>query len=454
MHKLIKRSNVDWNTRHVTIEIYEDAFSLLWVHLLGVFEKKHRKSLLNTIRLYLFLRVMNECKVTHIAKEDLACMFFSKHTERLNQPLCYLVKANLLEIQENWNSIKHHNYYTYITKGLDVKVGDKNKTRCFEMDIPEHVECYLKRPPQQSNTVNTVSMNEENCVTYSKQPPIVVQDSFLTMFLGWYNELLFSGVNPGPGHFSEADGRFYHFFHYSSTEYRKKSVTWDGETLVEYWDAHSAFFIVLCYVLRKHVEYHNEKLREDYMRETEKMLRLAINDSLYLDVQRYYNNRTDFPVKRDKIKEYCQTYKGVSYDYLFRKTDGGYKNTWYVKRLRYIDEYFQKEFPNIRHYLLSYPRIEVENKKMKELIIINDKYVYTYPPKTISRIHKDFMPFEFQLISMGLCKRIFNKYGIKCLSLHDAIYMKRSDAERIKIDVNRLLEIELNLRDEDPIPLW
>lgn len=64
------------------------------------------------------------------------------------------------------------------------------------------------------------------------------------------------------------------------------------------------------------------------------------------------------------------------------------------------------------------------------------------------------MPYEFQLISIGLCKRIYNKYGIRCLTVHDAIYMKQSDSEKTNIDVNRLLEIELGLRVEEPIPLW
>ena len=64
------------------------------------------------------------------------------------------------------------------------------------------------------------------------------------------------------------------------------------------------------------------------------------------------------------------------------------------------------------------------------------------------------MPYEFQLISIGLCKRIYNKYGIRCLTVHDAIYMKQSDSEKTNIDIDRLLEIELGLRVEEPIPLW
>ena len=455
MFKIIKKSQIDWATKHVVIEVYEEAFNALKTRLCEVSQNKHHKSLYNTIRLYLFLRVMNECKITHIAKEDLARMFFSKHTERLKIPIECLEAASLLEAQGNWNDARHHYYYTYITKGLDVTVKDKSKTRIFEMDIPDHVNSYLKLPQQNAIITNAV-MKEEHSRNLNNNHcnQVVVQDPFLPLFTGWYNELLFSGANPGPGHFSEADGRFYHLFHCCPTDYRNASVTWDGEPLVEYWDAHSAFFIVLCFVLRKHVEYPNDELRETFNSETEKMLRLAISGGLYLDVLRYHNDRTDVPVNKDTIKEWCQIYKGVSYDYLFRKKDGEYKESWYVKRLRYIDEYFKKEFPNIRNYLLNYPRIEVEDKNRRQLILVNGQYVYANSPKTISRIHKDFMPYEFQLISIGLCKRIYNKYGIRCLTVHDAIYMKQSDSEKTNIDVNRLLEIELGLRVEEPIPLW
>lgn len=454
MYKLIKQSSVDWNTRHVTIEVYDEGYDALRQRLLEVFQIKHRKSIHNTIRLYLFLRVMNECKITHIAKEDLARMFFAKHTERLRVPLDYLVEANLLEMQGAWNEARHHFYYTYITKGLDVKVEDKMKYRTFEMDIPEYVMFYLKLPQEQS-IIQKPQMNGESEERVTKQVhvPVVVQDPFISQFTGWYNELLFAGKNPVPGHFSPADGRFYHLFHYCSAEFRKASVTWDGEHLVEYWDASSAFFIVLCYVLRKHVEYSDDELKEAFMDETERMLRLALSGNLYSVVQKYHNDRTDYPVGRDTIKEWCQTYKGVSYKYLFRK-DGDYKKTYYVQRLRYIDEFFAKAFPNIRNYLLSYPRIESGNKNLVEWIMVNGKLVCKHQPKFISRIHKDFMPYEFQLISVGLCKRIFKKYGVKCLTVHDAIYMKKSDADRVGVDVNRLLEIELGLRDEDPIPLW
>lgn len=454
MRKIIKKSSVDWNALHVEIEVYEEGFNVLRQHLVDVFQPKHRKSIYNTIKLYLFLRIMNECKITHIAKEDLACMFFSKHTERLTVPLDYLVEANLLEVHGAWNEARHHFYYTYITKGLNVDVKDKMNTRIIEMEIPEHVLFYLKSPHLQLSASKTqLRCSPDEHKAKQTYVPSIANNPFVCEFTGWYEELLFAGAHPMPGHFSEADGRFYHYFHYCPSDYRQKSVTWDGENLVEYWDASSAFFIVLCYGLREFVEYTDDNLKNQYMDETRKMLGLALSGNLYSVVQKYHNDRTNYPVTRDTIKEWCQIYKGVSYKYLFKK-DGSYKQTYYVKRLRYIDEYFEANFPNIRNYILSYPRIEVDNKNRKEWIVVNGSLVCKYSPKWISRIHKDFMPLEFKLFSIGICKRIFDKYGVKCLTVHDAIYMKRSDAERLRVNVNELLEIELGLRDEGPIPLW
>ena len=54
-------------------------------------------------------------------------------------------------------------------------------------------------------------------------------------------------------------------------------------------------------------------------------------------------------------------YKNLSYDYLFKKRkgeiiDGEMKNYWWSKRFKYVDEFFRKNFPRIRHFFLSYSR--------------------------------------------------------------------------------------------------
>ena len=49
MFKIIKKSQIDWATKHVVIEVYEEAFNALKSRLCEVSQNKHHKSLYNTI---------------------------------------------------------------------------------------------------------------------------------------------------------------------------------------------------------------------------------------------------------------------------------------------------------------------------------------------------------------------------------------------------------------------
>ena len=61
------------------------------------------------------------------------------------------------------------------------------------------------------------------------------------------------------------------------------------------------------------------------------------------------------------------------------------------------------------------------------------------------------MPYEFQLFSLGLCKDLFDLYRIKSVTVHDAIYMKASDAEKISSsDIDELLSERLGISDKIP----
>ena len=65
--------------------------------------------------------------------------------------------------------------------------------------------------------------------------------------------------------------------------------------------------------------------------------------------------------------------------------------------------------------------------------VINEdnKLEKKYRLKSVSNITHDIMPYEFKLISLGVCRDIYNDYGIKTLTVHDAVYMKESDRKRL-----------------------
>ena len=118
-------------------------------------------------------------------------------------------------------------------------------------------------------------------------------------------------------------------------------------------------------------------------------------------------------------------------------------------KCQYIDEFFQKNFPNIRLWLLHYPRhqeikdVEIERNGKKE--------IHKNQLVSVSDLHRDIMPYEFKLISLGLCRNLYDFYQIKSITVHDAIYVKASETEKISnSDINDLLSERLGISDKAP----
>jgi hypothetical protein len=150
-------------------------------------------------------------------------------------------------------------------------------------------------------------------------------------------------------------------------------------------------------------------------------------------------------ITRDGMKKQVQKYISKSYSRLFNKNG---ERTKYIDAqwCRYIDEYFQRNFPTIRQWILNYPR----HKETKDVVDVNG---VTHKNQTVnvSEIHHDVMPYEFKLISMGLCKDLYKLYRVKSVTVHDAIYMKASDADTISSStIDDLLTERLGISDKAP----
>ena len=94
-------------------------------------------------------------------------------------------------------------------------------------------------------------------------------------------------------HFSEKDGRLYHQFHQISKEERENNVYWDGEHVIEAWDAHSAFFTVLCFFLKFYQKYDKIESHKRFTEEANRMLDLTLSDNLYSSVADYHNSKSN-----------------------------------------------------------------------------------------------------------------------------------------------------------------
>lgn len=330
-------------------------------------------------------------------------------------------------------------YYKYYTKQVDYEEVEKSYYAEYSYDIPELTLGIL------GNRLDTKMPKKELTVAPVLQLPSVNQTTlkdevdFCSQFTGWYDELMFNGCPAAHGHFSSNDGRFYHKLHSYDKEMRYRDITWDGESLVEVWDAHSSFFIVLGYYLTS--IYDGDV---DYRDEARRLLELAISNKLYTSIQAYHNERAEIKFTRDETKKYVQIYKNYQRKTLFRK-DGAIKNCWWCERYRYIDEFFQEYFPKVRDLLLDYPRrLEIDEERWGCIRTLTGDFTWGRLTKWVSEITHDIMPYEFEIISLGICRDLWEIYGIKSVTVHDAIYMKVSDAHR-KVDIDHLLRCRLGL---------
>ena len=348
---------------------------------------------------------------------------------------------NLLHAESEFNARTQRHFYKYFIRQVEFDHGPQYGESEYVYDVPDITARFLSMrfgyvASPHEKTIDVLQQVKKESYTSP-----ICESKFGEKFVGWYDELSFNGRPALPGHFSQKDGRFYHSLHEYPKERRFKEITWDGEPIVEAWDAHSAFFIVLGYYLRD--VYDGEIY---YYDEAAHLMEMAVTDTLYSSIQNYHNERAVIKLTREETKKNVQMYKNYQRKTLFRK-DGKIKNCWWCYRFRYIDEFFKSNFPKIRNLLLDYPRKTEPDLKHYRFVLHDDGRLY-YEPKTknVSEITYVIMPHEFELISLGICRDLWDIYGIKSVTVHDAIYMKVSDYRR-KVDIDHLLRCRLGLAE-------
>ena len=365
--------------------------------------------------------------------------------DRTTLALNRLVEMGLLTVNRQISRLTYRQFYCYYTEAIPEATISNGESITLEYEIP----------PCTHNLLNGRATDSESSIVSSTTPPEFAAedtsitstpvDNFQKTFMGWYDELLFNGRSSYTGHFSEKDGRFYHQLHSSTREERSTIISWEGEHITEVWDAHSGFFIVLGYNLTHVRVYENSEMEAAFKDEASRLIRLAANDQLYEAIMSYHNRRSRLKLNRGDIKKHVQRYKNFKRSSLLRK-DGTVKKYWWCERYRYIDQYFKTYFPNIRDLFLDYPRrTEIDNDQRYRVVHnVDGHYYYVPQTKSVSNLQRDIMPNEFQLISLGLCKDIWHQHGIKSVTVHDAIYMKKSDAQK-GIDINAILAKRLGV---------
>jgi len=443
---ILANSNLNKETQHLKLSVYTTA-TIKLKEILS--DKKPVGKLFPKIsELYFFLFWMSRNNIFHVRRDSLAEMIYSRHEDRLRKAMRILEEHSLIKCNNRFNPRTQRPYYTYRVYSFDFE--NSSSTISIEYNLPDLISKIVFRKTKYhvvcSDDDNIPSSSNSSSPIYSHTDSLLDTEerTFCQQFIRWYDELSFEDGSVYPNaHFSEKDGRLYHQFHQISKEERENNVYWDGEHVIEAWDAHSAFFTVLCFFLKFYQKYDKIESHKRFTEEANRMLDLTLSDNLYSSVADYHNSKSNDFLSRKRAKELIQMYKNLSYSYLFKMKkgkiiDGDIKKYWWSVQYKYIDEYFRINFPCIRSLFLSYPR-HPELKKC-DFYRKDGSKGSRMKWKYISDLQQNMLPYEFKLISLGLCKDLLTRYGIKSITVHDAIYMRKSDARRIaSSDIDELL---------------
>ena len=156
-----------------------------------------------------------------------------------------LEEHSLIKCNNRFNPRTQRPYYTYRVYSFDFE--NSSSTISIEYNLPDLISKIVFRKTKYhvvcSDDDNIPSSSNSSSPIYSHTDSLLDTEerTFCQQFIRWYDELSFEDGSVYPNaHFSEKDGRLYHQFHQISKEERENNVYWDGEHVIEAWDAHSA----------------------------------------------------------------------------------------------------------------------------------------------------------------------------------------------------------------------
>ena len=232
------------------------------------------------------------------------------------------------------------------------------------------------------------------------------------------------------------DNRIYTGFHILPKEIRQR-VYMDNEPLVECFDVHNCHATLINAILPKTIPTSEKEL---YLSKT-------ISGTFYEDVMSWVNGRFSAPWSRDDTKTAVNKYLNLSKKKLKRA-----RRTYELRRpwksvnedAVYVDEYFKTFFPSIREFILTtpktnkvYEKIPGKKRSQKTIYEIVDDIVKQKPIKKCIKLSdmvtlNDMLnTVETDIITNHICKDLYENYNITAISLHDGIFVKKSDCSRM-----------------------
>lgn len=428
--------------------------------------------------LFFFIAYANFMNTGQVLKEELAAALGLKYIETITEYTHILEDHGLIvssfEIKEDGH---RYNSYSAINElhgippekrliSIDYKVSQKLWGRLERNHIqdqcvaPQTLKAISKSKSctsAQVATVAPISQSKQQSVSHSNIQPTVTKisrDDFEEMFLKRYSTLMFKGERLSSMPRYSADGRIYHVFH-GIPKSERYQILWDGEQIVEAWDAHNAFYVFMYADLLSKGYGKDRSIKEfgDWV----------FSGRLYEDVAEYIEEKTRLSIRRNLSKELVQTYKNITRGKLFNKF-GRYKyenidyyTTPYRTEQDLIDDLesgrISTDSPNKkvknaanaikRHLVIYVDKLFLERfRTVRDFII--DYETRTDKGQTKSNIQRDITQWETRIISYGICRYLYEQSGIECITLHDAIYVKQSQLSAIKnIDINAMFRKEV-----------
>ena len=247
------------------------------------------------------------------------------------------------------------------------------------------------------------------------------------------------------------DNRIYTGFHILPKEIRPR-VYMDNEPLVECFDVHNCHATLINAILPDTIPSSEKEL---YLSKT-------ISGTFYEDVMEYVNNKFkaecdkkidtviadeylsekfDKPWSRDDAKTAVNTFLNFTKKKIKRASRS--KRSVNANVIC-VDEYFEKLFPSIREFILTtpktnkvYEKIPGKKRSQKTIYEIVDDIVKQKPIKKCIKLSdmvtlNDMLnTVETDIITNHICKDLYENYNITAISLHDGIFVKKSDCSRM-----------------------
>ena len=253
------------------------------------------------------------------------------------------------------------------------------------------------------------------------------------------------------------DNRIYTGFHILDKDIRPR-VYMDNEPLVECFDVHNCHATLINAILPKTIPTSEKELYlsktisgtfyEDVMEFVNNMFKTECDRKKYTVIaDEYLSQKFDKPWSRDDTKTAVNKYLNLSKKKLKRA-----RRTYELRRpwksvnedAVYVDEYFKTFFPSIREFIITtpktnktYEKIPGKKRSQKTIYEIIDDIVKQKPIKKCIKLSdmvtlNDMLnTVETDIITNHICKDLYENYNITAISLHDGIFVKKSDCSRM-----------------------